>query len=50
MKPIKKNWHFDDTKVQHHQITRVNKFSDGRAFVDYPDGRKVIRLPDGTEI
>jgi len=50
MKPIKKNWHFDDTKARHHQITRVKKLSDGRAFVDYPDGRKVIRMPDGTEI
>ena len=49
MKPIKKNWHFDEGKVRHFQITRIKKLSDGRAFVDYPDGRKVIRMPDGTE-
>ena len=50
MKPIKKNWHFDERKVRHFQITRIKKLSDGRAFVDYPDGRKAIRMPDGTEI
>ena len=49
MKPIKKNWHFDEGKVRHSQISRIKKLSDGRAFVDYPDGRKVIRMPDGTE-
>ena len=50
MKPIRKNWHFDEGKVQRSQITRIKKLADGRAFVDYPDGRKVIRIPDGTEI
>jgi len=50
MKPIKKNWHFDERKVRHFQITRIKKLSDGRAFVDYPDGRKVVRIHDGTEI
>ena len=49
MKPIKKNWQFDERKAIRSEITVTKKLGDGRLFVDYPDGRKVIRMPDGTE-
>lgn len=40
MKPIKKNWHFDQRKATKSEITITKRFSDGRLF-DVQVGRKI---------